>query len=130
MADISLQTPAAGATGDAEILAAWERRKAAFERWQSLPFSGEDSDMSPEQEECWEIIDSAEEVIRGAVAESPRGVEIQVWTALCHIVRGTTMEGAALTRRDLAYFEAHDEEADYNVRMTLAALRSLRTMGA
>ena len=114
---------------DAVIEQAWEARRAAYERYNALPFSDEpDEAQTPEELAQWAIIDKAEETIRAAIAETPRGAAIQLWTALQHGITDREDEAAVL-RRDLEWFK-DDEGQDWTLRLILSALRSLKAMEA
>src|SRR5450759_2579701 len=54
---------------------------AAYERYNALPIS-DHSDIAdrPEERAQWDIIDGADGVTPSAVANSPRGAAIQLWT--------------------------------------------------
>lgn len=116
---------------DEAILAAWERRRAAYGRYNALPFSdsSEPGDMTPEERAEWDQIDAADEVIREHVATTPEGAAVQLWIALQHSITQRDDEAACL-RRDLGWFEAKGEGLDWNVRLVIAALRSLKAMEA
>lgn len=118
------------ADADAAILAAWERRQAAYVRYQVIPFADDESDpYSVEEKALWAIIDEAEEVIRSTVARTPKGVEIQLWVALYHSVSGRE-DDEAITRGDLGRLVELEPTFDWNARLAFAALRSLHAMGA
>lgn len=120
------------ADADSEILAAWERRTAAYERYDVLPISDDPTPgepYTPEEAAEWAIIDEAEEAIAAAVATTPRGVAIQLWTALRHCVTSSAHE-EAVHRRDLAALEADAEELDGQGNWLLAAIKSLQAMEA
>ncbi len=124
--------PVIGATrghaADAAILDAWERRRAAYARYSALPpCDAPGCAMSPQEAAEWEIIETAEEAIRSAVARTPRGVAIQLWTSLAHNT-GSNEADVAIERADLAYFDDLGDRADWNVRLAVAALRSLKAM--
>lgn len=122
-------TPVIPGAPDAELIAAWERRMAAWVRYNALPFSElPDETHSPEEAECWAIIEDAEEVIRSSCAKSPRGVEIQLWTSLFHSASTSDDDNAAMERGDLGYFEGKGDSLNWNVRLAIAALKSLRAM--
>lgn len=126
LADMNRLT--APATDDA-ILATWQRRVDAYRRHNLLPFSETDEPYTPEEAAEWGIIDRAEETIRSTVASTPAGVAAQLWTALGHMVTPKAQDDATM-RQDLAVFDAIDGEMDWNVRLVLAALRSLKAMEA
>lgn len=117
---------------DRAIVAAWDRRAAAYARYNALPIAErvEAPDyLSPEERAEWAIIDEAEAIIQATIAATPQGVACQVWTALHHSVTGRE-DDAALHRADLAALEARGEDLDWNVRLLLTALRSLKSMEA
>ena len=120
--------PALATDHDAEIIAAWRTRKAAYARYNVLPYAEDDSAYTPAEAACWAIIDRAEEAIRSSVAKTPRGVAVQLWVAFQHSLTKRGDDEAAQSA-NLAYF-ADDSERDWTQRMTLAALRSLAAQGA
>lgn len=118
---------------DAAIKAAWQRRQVAYAEYNSLPPDQpgleEGECETPDEKRCWVIIDEAEEVIRSTKAKTVAGVTIQLWCALYHSV-GLGIEDAAITRGDFDWLAANDERLDWSARLALAAMRSLRSMGA
>lgn len=114
---------------DADILAAWGRRSVASAIYSGLPFSDcPNTAYTPEEQAQVEIMDAAEEAIRAVAATTPRGVEIQLWTALVHIEQTQDAE-AAINIMDLDWFLMDEERFDWPVRLILAALKSLRAIG-
>ena len=115
---------------DAALEQAWDRRRAAMRVYNALPY-GEDETgrMSAEEARMWGIVDESEEFIRATPARTPRGAEIQLWASLAHSITSRG-DDDAINRADLAHFVAKDRDLDWNVRLTLAALRSLHAMGA
>src|SRR3546814_6875673 len=69
---------------DAAILAAWDRRAAAFAILQALPDNPRGDGETPERHAQWAIIDAAEAEIRSSVATTARGAEIQLWCAVVY----------------------------------------------
>ena len=120
--------PAMATDHDAEIIAAWRTRKAAYSRYNVLPMADGPGDMTPEERAEWAIIDKAEAIIRTSVARTPRGVAVQLWVAFQHGLTSRADDAAAQSA-NLAYF-ADDSGLDWTQRMTLAALRSLAAQGA
>ncbi|MEO6151868.1 MAG: hypothetical protein ABIT09_01245 [Croceibacterium sp.] len=115
--------------GDTALTEAWNRRVAAFSAYNELPYSDTDGEpYTPEEAAQWAIINAAEDLIRSTDATTPNGIAIQLWTQFSHSVTDR-MDEAATQRRDLAYFEAQGDRLDWTERLTLAALRSLQTMG-
>lgn len=117
---------------DADLIAAWDRRRAAYDTYNSLPeaLSSEDGMSSPEEDGLWTIIDDADEIIRSTVAKTPRGVEIQIWSALYFVLHGLSEDDAAIHRGDLEYFASKERELNLSDRLALASIRSLRAMEA
>lgn len=118
---------------DAAIEAAWQRRQSAYATYNAQPIDQpgiEPGEVeTPEEKRLWAIIDESEEVIRLTVAGTPRGVSNQLWCCLYHSVRGVA-DDAAITRGDLAVLSANEADFNWNVRLALAAQRSLIAMGA
>jgi len=109
------------------MIAAWERRLASYNKINSHAFV----EGSPEDKACWAEVDAAERLIRESVATTPQGVEVQLWTALYHSADfDHAIDDLAAIRGDLAYFDGHEPSLDWNTRLTLAAIRSLRAMGS
>lgn len=114
---------------DAEIVIAWGRRAVASAIYSSLPFSDcPGKAYTPEEAEQIDIMDDAEKVIHDATATTPRGVEVQLWTALVHIEQDRDTE-AAINIMDLDWFLMDETRFDWSTRLILAALKSLRAMG-
>ena len=126
---IALASEAKGATPDAAIEAAWQRRVEAYAIYNALPADTGPvvGGYAPGEREQWHIIDDAEEVIRSSVATTPRGAMIQLWCAMFHSVTGREQDDA-LTRGDFAAIDRLDGNLDWNARLVLAALRSLQSM--
>lgn len=120
----------AAANDDAAILAAWEQHKAARATYDALPHSELPmQEYTPEELEQWAIMDATEEVIRSTKATTLTGVEIQLWTALGHSLNDND-ECVAALRGDLAWFDAREADFDWIDRLTLSAIRSLRTIAS
>ena len=111
---------------DAEIIAAWRTRKAAYSRYNVLPMADGPGDMTPEERAEWAIIDKAEAIIRTSVARTPRGVAVQLWVAFQHGLTSRADDAAAQSA-NLAYF-ADDSERDWTEKMAIAALRAYLTL--
>jgi hypothetical protein len=128
---IATHAARAAANTDSAIEAAFERRQRAYAEYQSLPLDNQPiiDGYGPGERELWAIIDTAELEIRQAIATTPRGVMLQLWCAMYHsISKGA--EDEALTRADFAALDREDVQLDWNVRLMLAALRSLQAMEA
>ena len=129
LATIAIAIPAVAATSDdSAIIDAWHTRKAAFARYNALPYADNDADMTPEEKAEWAIIDRAEETIRASVAKTPRGAAVQLWVAFQHCLTQRADDEAAQSA-NLAYF-TDDSRFDWNEKLVLAALRSLAAQGA
>ncbi|MFT4056291.1 MAG: hypothetical protein QM681_17440 [Novosphingobium sp.] len=118
---------AAPAAADAAIVAAWDRRAGAYSAYWAL---GDTSRDYPAEHRLMVIVDEAEAVIRAATATTPIGVEMQIWTALYHFQSGSLEDDAASLRRDLAYFEAKNDDLDWNEGLLISAIRSVRRLAA
>ncbi|GLK44456.1 MULTISPECIES: hypothetical protein [Novosphingobium] len=112
---------------DAQILAAWSDRSSAYDRYHSLDRTVAEG---PQGDAIWAEIDRAEQTICDAVAMTPEGAEIQLWVAFHHTVGGTVADDDAIRRRDLNHFQAQSEDLDWNERMAVAALTSIRNLSA
>ena len=120
------------ATGDEAILAAWLRRVAAYVDYNALPYIGTNQwghseRDEAEEERLWAIIDEAEAVIRSTIATTPQGLECQIWTALYHSTTEPWLDDLTHAS-DLDAVAARDIELDWNQRLMLAALKSVRAM--
>ena len=121
-------------SAEAAILAAWERRKAAFARYNALPIA-DDTDstydandqMTDAERREWAIINTAEAEMVAATAATPRAIAALLWTALSHSVTDRE-QAAAAVNGDLAATMAFDVELDWTERLIFAALRSLKAM--
>lgn len=113
---------------DAAITAAWDRRGAAFLAARALPDDPRTGGETDEQSAQWAIVDAAEGEIRAAIASTPRGAEIQLWTAATYIFDSADDEPPCY-RGDLEYFEAQGDQRDWTDRLLIAVLRSLREQG-
>ena len=126
--------PVAETTPDAAILSAWERRKAAFERYNALPIADDtdptydaDDQLTDAERHEWAIINDAEAAMVAATVTTPRAVAALLWTALSNSVTDRAQDDAAV-KGDLAAMLAFDEKLDWDERLSLAALRSHKAM--
>jgi len=113
---------------DAAIIAAFDRRAAAFHAARALPCDPATGGETEAQSAYWATIDAAEEEIRATVATTPRGAELQLWIAATYALNAPEDE-APCYRTDLEYFEAQGDKRDWTDRLMIAALRSLREQG-
>jgi hypothetical protein len=126
---MEIDTSTTAPAPDAAILAAWGHRSVASAIYSGLPFSDcPNAAYTPEEKEQVDIMDAAEEVIRAAVATTPQGVAVQLWTALAHIEQDRDPE-TAINIMDLDWFLLDEGRFDWSTRLILAALKSLRAMG-
>lgn len=111
---------------DADIIAAWERfsanRLAVFELSDDAP------DHDEQEERLWNAIGDDEAFIGKAIASTPLGAEVQLWCVLSHETDADS-EPYAL-RRDLAHFDVHGSKLNWCPKLTLQAIRSLRSMSS
>jgi len=114
--------------GDAPIIAAWDRRAAAFLAVRALPDDAATGGETDEQSAQWSIIDTAEAEIGASVATTPRGAELQLWCAAVYQFDAAEDE-APCYRADLDYFAAKGDRLDWKDKLLIAALRSLRAIG-
>jgi hypothetical protein len=128
---IAAHAAQAAINSDAAIEAAFERRQRAYAEYTALPLDNEPviDGYGPGERELWDVIDRAELEIRQTIATTPRGVMLQLWCAMYHSV-STGSEDEALTRADFSALDREDVQLDWNVRLMLAALRSLQAMEA
>ncbi len=113
---------------DADIIFAWEHRKAAYDAYNLLPHSevaGEN--YTTEEREQLAIIDECEDVIKRTEARTPRGAELQLWASLSHLVHGAEMDAAA-NRADYDFVVSHEDLLDWELRLILSSIRALRAM--
>lgn len=121
-------TPALAApAGDEAIIAAWRQRAVALDTYSSLPFNDTGLDHTPDEKACWDLIDEAEEIIRGTVAATPQGIMVQLLCAMTHSTAERKADDAA-THGDLDALHAMDSDLDWDMRLILAAIRSLKAM--
>lgn len=121
----SITTTIASTKDDAALIAAWDRRAAAFLAARELPDDPATGGNTDEQEAHWAIIDAAEAEMVASVATTPRGAEIQLWAAAVYQFDDAEDE-APCYRGDLDHFIAQGDKRDWKDRLLLAALRSLR----
>lgn len=113
---------------DADIIFAWEHRKAAFEIYDGLPHSDEPGSVyTPAEREQLDIIDECEDIINSTAARTPLGIEIKLWVALCHDITDREEEAAA-NRANLEWFAGKEAELDWPKRVVISAIRSLKAM--
>ncbi|MBL9066452.1 MAG: hypothetical protein JNN10_09185 [Sphingopyxis sp.] len=126
---MTIDTSTTAPAPDGAILEAWGRRSVASAIYASLPFSDcPNAAYTPEEKAQIDIMDAAENLICAATATTPQGVAIQLWTALAHVEQDREPE-AAINIMDLDWFLLDETRFDWNVRLILAALKSLRAIG-
>ncbi|MBL9066493.1 MAG: hypothetical protein JNN10_09395 [Sphingopyxis sp.] len=110
---------------DAAIIAAFDRRAAAFAKLGGLPDPVTTGSGTDEQTALWSVIDVAEAEICTSIATTARGAELQLWTAATYLFDTAEDEGPCY-RADLDHFTAQGDRRDWKDRLALSALRSLR----
>lgn len=130
MGTISTPAPKSATTfttpNDVAIIEANERRLAAYAEMERLAPTSI-GNVSGAENEQWSIIDAAELVIMSSVATTPRGAEVQLWTAL-HNHYQEAEPAAAANRADLDWFDAKHDDLDWPDKLFVATIRSLRAM--
>lgn len=114
---------------DAAIIAAFDRRAAAFAKLGGLPDPVTTGTGTDEQTGLWAIIDVAEAEICTSVATTARGAELQLWCAAVYQFDAAEDEGPCY-RADLDHFTAQGDRRDWKDRLLIAAFRSLRAQGS
>lgn len=131
---MTIHTEIAAKSNDTAIIAAWDRRAAAFVEARGLPDQPTRGAMTPEQAAKWDIIDAAETEICNAIATTPRGAELQLWTAAAYLLDSALFDGFEdeqhYYRANLDHFVNQGEDRDWGDRLLIAALRSIRAMQA
>jgi hypothetical protein len=119
---LAAPAPANDVVGDEHILAAWDRAVAACD---AIDFyKGELTDETLDK--MWWAIEVERKAILTATATTLRGVETQLWCAAWE--QDGEIEAEYAKRQNLEALEA--EDLSMPVGFIVAALRSLRTMGA
>jgi hypothetical protein len=123
VAPVAIAAPALAASGDADILAAWQRMVETRAAIDALGDDDVDRDNA-----LWEAFGRDEKQIQSVVASSLIGAEIQLWCCLLHSVP-TPDDEAAVIRRDFSWFVDRDSQQDWTARLIFSAIRSLRAQG-
>lgn len=111
---------------DSDIVAAFEKRRAAYAAFRALP----GHEQTAEDRPLWDEIDLVEGFFVLADAQTPRGAELQLWAALSHLVDPSEPEQDARTyAADLDYFVGIKDSLDWPVQLVVSTLQSLRAMG-
>lgn len=128
VAAVAFAMPAAALavpSSDAQIVAAWERRVAAFHTYNGSPMHDEGAEKM-----FWPLVDQCDKFIQQATATTPRGAEIQIWLGLHNSAAWSKNDEAAMLARDLDYLIKHEKTFDWDVLPMIGAIRSLRAMGS
>lgn len=107
-----------------QVEQAWQRIKDARAGISAIP----DDDIGTETEaenNLWEVFDAAECAIRESETASRRHAEIKLWCAFLHSVNIARDESDVLAE-DFDALSARDTSFDWNARLILSAIRSLR----
>lgn len=130
MAITGLQAESAPVTPDASIMDALSSYREARATYNALPHSNvEGQDYTPAELAEWARMDAAEAEIRHRIATTPKGVEAKLWLALMH-TQALKDDDDAAAAGDLAYFQAKESDLEWNERLILSAIASLRAMQA
>lgn len=116
---------------DAPIVCAWERRRILIPQLNRLYRANPPRLMHENlpAEATEDAISAVDEVIRGTVSRSLKGLTAQIWVALYYTADFISDEHeTAMLQGDLATVERFDERMDFNVRLLVAALRSINAM--
>ncbi len=114
---------------DGPLLDAFERRRRAYERLDQI-------DKSPigkigaREQALLSIIDAAEIMIRSNLACTPAGAAVQLWCALWHSADISRAAQTAAAAGDVIELELLEDELDWDAKLMLAALRSLKEQEA
>lgn len=110
---------------DADILAAWATYKQAREVYDTTPDVGPFIEgMNAIQHEQVAIMAAAENLIAGAVANTLRGIEIQLWAMLIHAADSWEASNMALNEN----LEAAADHFDWVDCHALNSIRAIRAM--
>lgn len=118
--------PAKPTASDNVIAAAWEQRRAAYSVL-SVQKAGAESSL--DETKLWGLIKASEDDLQALVATSPSGVASQLWAAMHHVSPELGLNRACESG-NLAALEEREGDLDICGRLILAALRSLKSMGA
>ncbi|AKM06129.1 hypothetical protein [Pelagerythrobacter marensis] len=125
-------TPVAAkaAKNDIAISIAWKRYRKARLSYNALPLDdGPVVGMhTPAELEQINAMDAAESVLQASLATTPEDIELILWLAILHMV-GRRDDDTAACNCDLRYFLDRETDFDWNVRLILTAIRSLRELG-
>lgn len=129
-APITTPVAAKAAKDDTAILAAWGRYREAKMAYNALPFDEGPvmGSYTPAELEQINIMDAAENELQTSTAATPEGTEPLLWLALLHMVDRNEDDTAACSG-NLRYFLEKETSFDWEVRLILTAIRSLRAMG-
>jgi hypothetical protein len=112
------------AAPDADILAAFAKRCTAYEGVTHPAASTKHDDAA------WNEINEVERFLELCQAQTPRGVELQLWAALSHLIDDHPAGVEARSyQADLACFVGMKDALDWPARLIVSALQSLRAMG-
>lgn len=119
---------------DADLLAAWERRKVAYRTYNAAPLTDDEphdpvTKMTPEEAAFWQETDAIEATIEATTAKTLAGIKAQLWCAVSHMVTHRPEDNAA-NEGDLAAMSELHEGLDWNVKLVVAAIRGLEAMEA
>ena len=113
---------------DGDLIAAFKLREDFQRKYLDLPVNMEAEAFAGETQ-LQNAVDLAEGFAALALARTPRGVEIQLWTALSHMVDDPEQDWRTYSG-DLEFFSGRANELDWPAKLVLAAIKSLRAMQA
>lgn len=114
---LTLDTPRAASANGGE----------AFANWQSAMRQIEASNPEDDNSHLWAIVDASEVVIFADATPTPANAERKLWLTLQHSVTMADEE-AAVIRCNPAPLIAKGDAFDWNVRLALSAIVTLRAM--
>lgn len=112
--------PAVALASITDIEQHWQERARAYREFEADPLVLEDDARAVRY---WNRIDPAEAAILASSDNSPRAVEIQLWTAWSHTEREM---GHAITQGDVATLRRRFSDFDWHEKMLFTAILALR----
>lgn len=119
----TLTTTASLRGPDADLIDAFDRRREAQLAFLALPNDGNDAAVNLDDQ-----VAMCETFAQLALASTLRGVEIQLWITLSHLVSDPEHDRRTYIA-DIEYFGLIEKSLDWPARLVLAAIQSLRAMG-
>ena len=105
-----------------------DKGEKAFDLWkatrQTINAAPDDMDSGNDATR-WSIVDRLETAIHGDMTATPRAAERKLWVALTHMTTDRE-DDAAVIRENLAHFQKIDASLDWNARLIVASIATLR----